>query len=305
VFALAETTGGRHVLVGANVDTGAIEVRVPLDPPEGDSLAHQQRSALTVLGNRVYVPYGGLFGDCGEYFGSVVSVTTTGKAPLAYHVPTTREAGIWAPAGAVVDRGRLLVAVGNGESTSGYDDSDSVLALSPKLARVDLFAPSTWAEDNAADLDLGSSSPTVLGDFVLVAGKRGTGYVMRRDRLGGIGGQVSEVDLCRSFGGSATSADTAYLPCTDGTRAVRIAADGTPSVVWHAKEGASGSPVVGGGAVWVADYENGVLYALDQASGAVRTQVETGDLPHFASATLAGDHAYLGTMNGVIAIAGA
>jgi polyvinyl alcohol dehydrogenase (cytochrome) len=180
-----------------------------------------------------------------------------------------------------------------------------VLALSPKLARVDLFAPSTWAEDNAADLDLGSSSPTVLGDFVLVAGKRGTGYVMRRDRLGGIGGQVSEVDLCRSFGGSATSADTAYLPCTDGTRAVRIAADGTPSVVWHAKEGASGSPVVGGGAVWVADYENGVLYALDQASGAVRTQVETGDLPHFASATLAGDHAYLGTMNGVIAIAGA
>jgi outer membrane protein assembly factor BamB len=305
VFALAETTGGRHVLVGANVDTGAVEVRVPLDPPKGDSIAHQQRSALTVLGGRVYVAYGGLFGDCGEYFGSVVSVTTAGKDPLAYHVPTTREAGIWAPGGAVVDGDRLLVAVGNGESTSGYDDSDSVLALSAKLARVDLFSPATWAEDNAADLDLGTSSPTLLGTFVLAVGKRGTGYVLRRDHFGGVGGQVAEVDVCKSFGGSATSADTAYLPCTDGTRAVRIAADGTPKVVWRAKVGASGSPVVGGGAVWVTDYDNGVLYALDPASGAVRAKLDTGALPHFASPTLAGDHAYLGTMDGVVAIAGA
>ncbi|MFL6141302.1 MAG: PQQ-binding-like beta-propeller repeat protein [Labedaea sp.] len=304
VFALAETTGGQHVLVGLNVNTGAVEVRVSLEPPAGDRIAHQQRAALTVLGNRVYVAYGGLFGDCGRYIGSVVSVTTAGTDPLSYQVPTTREAGIWAPGGAVVDGDRLLVSVGNGEQTTSYDDSDSVLALSSALARADLFAPSTWADDNARDLDLGSSSPTLLGAFVFVAGKRGTGYVLRRDRLGGIGGQVAQATVCRSFGGSATSGDTAYIPCTDGTRAVRISSSGTPSVLWRTPVRANGSPTVGGGVVWTTDYTGGVLYALDPGTGSVRAQLNVGALPHFASPTLAGNHAYLGTMDGVVAVSG-
>ncbi|HEV8561715.1 MAG TPA: PQQ-binding-like beta-propeller repeat protein [Actinophytocola sp.] len=305
VFALAETTSGAHLLVGVNVTSGAVEVRVPLEPPEGDRLAHQQRAALTLLGNRVYVAYGGLFGDCGRYFGSVVSVTTAGAEPLSYHVPTPREAGIWATGGAVVDGDRLLVSAGNGESTSGFDDSDSVLALSPTLARVDLFAPSTWADDNRRDLDLGSSSPILLGDFVLIIGKRGTGYVLRRTALGGVGGQVASAEICRSFGGSAVNAGVAYVPCADGTRAVRLDASGVPTVVWRTPVRANGSPTVGGGAVWVTDYSAGLLYALDPATGAVRAQLTTGTLPHFASPTLSGDHAYLGTMDGVLAISGA
>jgi polyvinyl alcohol dehydrogenase (cytochrome) len=305
VFALAEITGGQHVLIGVNVNTGAVEVRVPLEPPEGDRIAHQQRAALTVLGDRVYVAYGGLAGDCGQYIGSVVSVTTAGTDPLDFHVPTTREAGIWAPGGAVVDGERLLVSVGNGESTSSYDDSDSVLALSGSLAQTDQFAPATWADDNARDLDLGSSSPTLLGDFVLAVGKRGVGYVLRRDNLGGIGGEVASAQVCRSFGDSATDSGVAYIPCADGTRAVRVTADGTPSVLWRAPAQANGSPALGGGVVWVTDYTNGTLYALDPASGAVRAQLSTGALPHFASPTLAVDHAYLGTMDGVIAVSGA
>jgi polyvinyl alcohol dehydrogenase (cytochrome) len=305
VFALAEVTGGQHVLVGVNVDTGVVEVRVPLEPPAGDRIAHQQRAALTVLGDRVYVAYGGLFGDCGQYVGSVVSVTTAGGEPLSFHVPTTREAGIWAPGGAVVDGDRLLVSVGNGESTSSYDGSDSVLALSGSLAQTAQFAPATWAEDNARDLDLGSASPTLLGDFVLAAGKRGVGYVLRRDNLGGVGGEVSSAQLCRSFGSSATDSGVAYVPCADGARAVRVTEDGAMSVLWRGPAQANGSPTVGGGAVWVTDYTNGVLYALDPASGAVRTQLSTGALPHFASPSLAGDHAYLGTMDGVTAVSGA
>jgi polyvinyl alcohol dehydrogenase (cytochrome) len=251
------------------------------------------------------VPYGGLAGDCGNYIGSVVSVTTSGSDPIGYSVPTTREAGIWAPGGGVVDGQRLLYSVGNGESTTAYDDSDSVLALTPELQRVDLFAPDTWADDNARDLDLGSSNPTLLGDHVLAAGKRGTGYVLQHDRLGGIGGQLAQAEICRSLGGSSTSAGTAYLPCTDGPRAVRVDADGTPQVMWRAAVNANGSPTVGGGAVWVVDYRTGVLYALGQADGVVRAQLNLGAVPHFASPTLSGDHAYVGTMNGVVAVSGA
>ena len=67
---------------------------------------------------------------------------------------------------------------------------------------------------------------------------------------------------------------------------------------------ANGPPVVGGGAVWVTDYHRGVLYALDPGSGAALGQIDVGELPHFASPPLAGDHAYLGTMHGVSAITG-
>lgn len=305
VFAVAETTGGGHVLYGLDVRTGKVVVRVAVEPPKGDRVAHQQRSALTVLNGRVYVAYGGLFGDCGAYIGSVVSVTTAGTDPTSYAIPTTREAGIWATGGAVVSDGDLLYSAGNGESTSGYDGSDSVIALSPALRRVDLFAPSTWPDDNANDLDLGSSGPVRLGPWVFVAGKRGTGYALRAGHLGGIGGQAGQAEVCRSFGGASVAGDTAYLPCTDGTRSLTITAAGHPVVGWHTRVPANGSPTVGGGMVWVADDDSGTLYALDQRTGAQRATVAVGDLPHFASPTLSGSTAYLGTTHGVTAVAGA
>jgi outer membrane protein assembly factor BamB len=306
VFAVAETTGGTHTLVGIDARTGKVAVRTGVEPPAGDKIAHQQRSALTLLNGRIYIAYGGLFGDCSHYVGSVVSVTTAGADPLHYAVPTGREGGIWAPGGAVVSGNTLLYSAGNGESTGGgYDGSDSVIALSPTLTRTDVFAPSTWPQDNAQDLDLGSASPTVLGRWVFVAGKRGTGYVMTAGHLGGVGGQVAQTQVCRSFGGSAVAGDRIIVPCPEGPMAVTIAANGTPSVAWHASVAAGGSPSVGGGAVWVVDYDAGVLYALDPGDGHVRAQVNIGTAPHFASPTLSGSRAYVGTNSGVVAVAGA
>jgi streptogramin lyase len=63
--------------------------------------------------------------------------------------------------------------------------------------------------------------------------------------------------------------------------------------------------VVGGGAVWIIDTSAGLLYALDPATGTVRTQAPIGAVPHFASPTVAGDRAYVGTTSGVVAMAGA
>ena len=51
----------------------------------------------------------------------MVAAPTVGTGPLRnYAAPTSREGGIWATGGVVLN-GRLLFAVGNGESTSGYD----------------------------------------------------------------------------------------------------------------------------------------------------------------------------------------
>jgi outer membrane protein assembly factor BamB len=301
VFALAESTGFHHTLYGLDARTGTVMLTRAAEPPHGQPVAHQQRSALTVLNGHVYVAYGGLAGDCGPYIGAVVSVPIVGDAATAsYAIPTTREGGIWAPAGGTVANGRLLYAVGNGESVSGgYDGSDSILALQPDLTLADRFAPSTWGEDNAADLDLGSMAPAVVGDYAFVAGKRGVGYTVRLDHLGGLGGEVAQAQVCAAYGGAAVSGDTVYLPCQDGTRAVRIGPAGQITVLWHTSAPAAGSPVLGGGAVWVVDYEGGALYLLDPATGAVRQQLSLGNMPHFTSPTLVPGHAFIGTMTGV------
>ncbi|GAA5186160.1 hypothetical protein GCM10023322_31800 [Rugosimonospora acidiphila] len=309
VFAVAETTGGAHTLVGVNATTGAVEIRVAVEPPLGDPKAHQQRGALTLLNGRIYIPYGGLFGDCANYIGSVVSVTTAGTGMLSYAIPTGREAGIWGTAGALVDAGHLLFAVGNGESTSGaYDGSDSVITLSPDLQRTDFFAPTDWATQNAGDQDLGSMTPALVGQYIYIDGKAGIGYVLHRDNLGGIGGEVADLNNgCDAFGGSAVSGNTIYLPCSTGPRAVTIDNNGTAHELWRASNSvpAEGSPVIGGGAVWVVDYFGGVLYALNPSTGAVLAQVRIGQAPNFASPTLSGNRAYVGTRTGVTAVGGA
>lgn len=306
VFAVAETMGGQHTLFGINATTGAVEVRAEVEPPQGDMIAHQQRGALTLLNGRVYIPYGGLFGDCGNYVGQVVSVTTGGTGQESYAVPTSREAGIWGPGGGVVDGDHLLYGVGNGASDTVYDGSDSVISLSQSLQRLDFFAPSDWATQNDGDGDLGSMSPALVGQYVYTDGKWGIGYVLNRGALGGIGGQVGENDdNCIPFGGAAVAGDIVYVPCTTGPRAVSIAANGTPTDLWRSTVPADGSPSIGGGAVWWFDYNGGELYALDPATGAVKAQIQVGQAPEFTSPTLSGNQVFLGTRTGVAAVGGA
>ncbi len=96
--------------------------------------------------------------------------------------------------------------------------------------------------------------------------------------------------------------DTAYVPCSDGPIAVQIDTAGKIHVRWHATTAGKGSPVLGGGAVWVVDYDAGRLNILDPATGTVRAKVTIGAAPHFASPTLAGGKAYVGTKAGVVAV---
>jgi polyvinyl alcohol dehydrogenase (cytochrome) len=86
---------------------------------------------------------------------------------------------------------------------------------------------------------------------------------------------------------------------------VTIGADGTPRELWRSTVPAEGSPVIGGGAVWAVDYFGGELDALDPATGATKAQIQIGRAPNFASPTLVGDQAFVGTLTGVVAVGGA
>jgi PQQ-like domain len=319
VYAVAETTGYRHVLFGLSATTGAIKVQRAIPTPDGQDAWDQQRPALTITGGRVYVMFGGLAGDCGPYKGSIVGVPVSGSGAItSYVTPTPREGAFWGPGGTVVGPASpatttptLYAANGNGAAEQGdpYDYSDSVTHLTLGLQRIGFFAPSTWATDNATDLDLGSTQPTVAsGGSVFAVGKRGVGYLLQLGSLGSIGGQLAQASICQAYGTAAVSGGTIYEPCTDtGLTAVAVsAASKEIKVLWRGPSDAHGSAAIGGGAIWVPDSHDGILLALNPATGAVRQSVSLGaTMPRFSSVSLGGTRAYVGTSGGVVAVSGA
>jgi len=309
VYAVAETTGFHHVLAGITVPAGKLVFRRDVPTPDGHPRYDQQRAALLLNRGRVYVAFGGLFGDCGPYQGSINGVPASGRGPIvSYKVPTAREAGMWAAGGPVAGPdGTVYVSAGNGAALRPpYDGSDSVTALTPALRRTGIFAPSTWPADNASDADLGSTSPGLLGNGMMLAvGKSGTGYLLNSRHLTGVGSQVAKAPVCTAFGGMATRGTVVYVPCISGGMAAVDTSGNRIRVLWRGPAPAEGSPVLGGGAVWVPDWNAGVLYQLDPGTGHVRQLIRLGSpLPHFASPSLSGPLALIGTMSGVVAVRG-
>ena len=240
-------------------------------------------------------------GDCSSYHGWVESVPVTGGKARYFEVDAhagDSQGAIWMGGAAPVlnSKGDVWVAAGNGSvrSPGHYDDSDSVLELSPLLKLLQFFAPSDWYSDNANDFDLGSSAPAVLPDGLVVqAGKSQTVYLLRASRLGGIGGQVDEeTHICGNDvdGGVAFSGGTAYLPCESGVMAVATNAKTLKlRVVWQTPTGAGGPPILAGGLVWTISHGN--LFALSPRTGrAVEHFSIGGAATHFPTPSFGDGH---------------
>jgi len=167
------------------------------------------------------------------------------------------------------------------------------------MQRTALFAPSTWRDDNAQDLDLGSMSPVPVDRKVVIAGKRGTVYLLAAD-LGGIGGELGHIDGCEGFGGAAVSGTTVVMPCSGGVRALRIEGD-TMRWLWH-RDGIIGSPSIGGGSAYA--FDNGDLVQLALTNGHTMNRVHVGDVTRFATPAPVGNYVLAGTTSEVVAIVG-
>jgi outer membrane protein assembly factor BamB len=308
VFVVAELGGSvRHVLYALDLASGRVAWSKSVDLPGVSARDMQQRGALAITGGRVWVSYGAQAGDCGNYKGRVVGVPVSGRGPVIFYSPPTRRGGgIWNPAGPTVDAaGHLLVVSANGAAFPGdaYDHTNSVLELDANAKLIDSFAPADWAANNRGDVGLGSQGVALIGTrWAVLGGKSGPVYVLRQGHLGGIGGQVDVQDICLSFGGAAVSGSVVYLPCTDGVRAVRVDSAGHLHVLWHAAASINGSPVIGGGRIWVLDPAAGVLHALDPATGASLGQVAVGVANRFATPALAGPDVIVPTLAGLAVV---
>jgi outer membrane protein assembly factor BamB len=308
VFAVAETTGGHHTLWALRATTGHLRWHRSLDVLKNrNRSAEQERSALLVTHGRVITAFGGLAGDCDNYVGYVTSVATTGLGKThTYAVPTSRKAGIWSPAGPVVGaNGNIYVATGNGAELKGtWDKSDSVTELTPiGLNRVAVFAPDTWKQDNIDDLDLGSSSPVPVNHRVVIAGKRGTVYLLKPS-LGGVGSALRTLDGCQAFGGAAVSGRTVLMPCK-GQTSIRALTVGLHSLTWSwTAPNLYASPVIAGQRVYVADESSGDLAVLRLSDGQLVQRIHAGSLPHFPSEVVDGGRVFVATLTGVTAFVG-
>jgi outer membrane protein assembly factor BamB len=308
VYVVAQDGRTHHVLAGLRLADGKVMVRRDIPAPDHQPAYDQQRAALALAGGYVYVAFGGHYGDCGPYIGSIAAVPVTGRRPiLSYLLPTPKQGGIWAAPGPVIaPSGGIYVSSGNGgRFAPPFDGADSVIALTPRLRRTGVFAPTRWATDNRDDLDLGTTSPALLADGqILQVGKSGVGYLLDAAHLGGVGGQLASRNLCVAFGGTAVSGTTVYVPCLTGVLAVDTAG-GQLRERWQSPAQVAGSPVLGGGALWVAGPGNGVLYEVDPATGAIRHQLAVATrLPDFVSPVLSGDLVLVGTLTGVSAVLG-
>lgn len=310
IYAVAyvESSGqsGSHELFSLNLKTGSTIFERNVDPSGADVTVLQQRAALALANGMVYIAYGGLDGDCGNYQGWVIGATANNIGPLvSYQVPTQREGGIWAPSGPTIESsGDLLVAIGNSAATSStdsFDYGDSVVRLSPTLQVLGYWAPSDWATLNAGDTDVGSISPSLLGGgTVFQSGKDGMGYLLNESNLGGIGGELFSAQVCDSaFGGTAHATPYLFVPCTGGLFVLNVKTGTAPSFtpVWNATGFWAGPPIIAGGAVWTVGTDSSWLYAYSMQSGNLLFQYQLGSVVHFETLSSGGGVVFLADGN--------
>ena len=326
VYAVGETSAAgaapvHFTMVAVQAATGRVERRLTVDPPlpAGEDPVHLlQRAALALGPGRVYVAFGGQYGDCGTYHGWVVGVPTgsptTGPAGggggpgarTAFDVtPTATGGAIWnAGSGPAVGAdGSVYVTTGNPNGGGPAPWAEAVLRLAPDLAT----PPEAVFQDRAAyaDLDLATAGPVLLPDgTVFAAGKTDIAYLLSGSGLEQVAfsGRVCGSD---PDGGAAFDAalDSLYVPCQDGgIQQVRLAAR---TMGWHSG-GANSTVVLAGGALWSLDYDAPAVQELDPAGGRSLYRLPlAARLPHFASLSVAGGLVLVPTRTGVLALRGA
>jgi hypothetical protein len=198
-------TTKKQYILSLNVDTGDINPGWPVDVEEMATYngmtftaeIHQQRPALGIVGNILYVGYGSL-GDCGDFHGWLVGVPIDNPASVTAWATSTKGGAIWGVGGVASDGMNPFVTTGNSFNTGGnWSGGEAVIRFQPGPIFVnspaDYWVPLNWVNLDAVDLDLGGSGPLLVdvpgatpSSLVVALGKDGNAYLLDRDNLGGI-----------------------------------------------------------------------------------------------------------------------
>jgi hypothetical protein len=201
--------GPRHLVFALSLADGAVLPGWPVDVADTlravtmtfDPRAQNQRGALTIVGDRLYLPYSGYYqvGCGGEYHGWVVGLRMDRPAAFGAWRTSTSGGGIWAPGGIAYDGRFLFAATGLKAGETEWGGSEAVIRLPPDLnwqpTPDEFFAPSDWNVTtalggvNPLPIDLPGGGP---GTALLLALGNGKAYLLDRADLGGIGHPLAE-----------------------------------------------------------------------------------------------------------------
>lgn len=313
--ALTKTAKGpRQKLYALSLADGSVVANWPLDVETGlaalgvkfSSSTQGERSALLFFRGALYVDYGGRYGDCGTYHGTVIQVNPSTPAIIASWATRANGGGIWAQGGGAGDGDDLYVTTGNTFNAAKWSDGEAIIRLRPGLARFtnkdtkNYFAPTNWMNLDNEDADLGGTEALPLNiavpnsppaKRVLALGKDGNAYLVDRGDLGGIGGALAVTTVSNQAIRTApavysTSAGTMVAFTNSGSAScssnnetmLNVAANGTSLIteVWCAAFSGGGAPIItttdgtANPIVWVVGAEgDNLLHGFNAQNGKV------------------------------------
>jgi hypothetical protein len=197
------------------------------------------------------------------------------------------QSGIWGRAGAVIDSsGNIFVSTGNGPYDGKTSWGDATIELNPDATEMlGNYTPTNNAELNERDLDVGSTSPVLLGgDFLAQGGKDGQIRLLSIKAVAGTEAHKGhEVQTVSTPSGSLML--TAAAVWHPGSETWMFAADRNATAAWTLENGklvqkwknnnGGTSPLVAGGLLFVYNPSGG-LRVYDSAKGTLVTTLACG-----------------------------
>jgi len=150
---------------GAEVTTGGWPVTVPFaNSNDGDQ---NQHGASFILNNTLYVPFGGHYGDGGNYRGVIFAVDITNPANTGSWTTASSRSGIWGAGGLASDGvSSIFTPTGNTSDGRGNSDSEEMVRLTGMAAftrsAANVFFPAEGAGWDGPDLDFSASTPAYV-----------------------------------------------------------------------------------------------------------------------------------------------
>jgi outer membrane protein assembly factor BamB len=267
-----------HQIFALSLDDGAVKPGWPIDVAAKVKAGttgflpqfQGQRGALLVLGDHVYVPFGGLYGDCGQYHGWLVQVMKADPTKISAWATKAQAGGVWGVSGAASDGTSVFIATGNtmGADQTGWAGGNAVFRFNSGLnfegSDADHWAPTNWLDLDYADMDVGGTQPVLFdmpgstpSKLAIVLGKDGNAYLLNRDALGGIGAPIAQakVGADEIVNGAVTyqTAQGRYVAfkgpgqsCGGDLTAIKINPGSPPTIAsaWCASQNGLGSPMV-------------------------------------------------------------
>jgi hypothetical protein len=267
-------TTKKQLIFSLNVDTGEINPGWPVDVEAAASYngtnftaaIQQQRPALGIVGNILYVGYGSMM-DCSLFHGWLVGVPIDNPASVTAWATDAIGGGIWGVGGVASDGKNPFVTTGNTFTNQGdpWGGGEAVIRFEAgpifSGSPADYWVPENWFDLDNLDQDLGGSGPLLVdvpgatpSRLVVALGKDGNAYLANRDNLGGISEPVASAHVGFGIIQAAVTYRTkqgtyvAFRASRTTLSAFRITATNPPTIIsgWSVDrgDGGIGSPFV-------------------------------------------------------------